>query len=145
MHRIEKKNQYSLSVCLKKNLFLLLFIFVDWNVILFRLFCIKIVIVRCYFLIFISRDYKVIKRLPIFLSVNILKICQQVCYCPVDTSLSFAQANKLIRDLRPLHLVVSETYTTPPPQAPLRSDLTIDWVCLVPVLSCSCYFFIKFC
>ncbi|XP_025103856.1 integrator complex subunit 9-like isoform X2 [Pomacea canaliculata] len=54
-------------------------------------------------------------------------LMMRVCYCPVDTSLSFAQANKLIRDLRPLHLVVSETYTTPPPQAPLRSDLTIDW------------------
>ncbi|KAK7507295.1 hypothetical protein BaRGS_00001230 [Batillaria attramentaria] len=54
-------------------------------------------------------------------------LMMRVCYCPIDTSLSFAQANKLIRDLRPLHLVVSETYTSPPPLAPQRNDLTIEW------------------
>ncbi|XP_041374952.1 integrator complex subunit 9-like [Gigantopelta aegis] len=51
----------------------------------------------------------------------------RVCYCPIDTSLNFAQANKLIRDLRPLSLVVAESYTKPPVLAPNRTDLTIVW------------------
>ncbi|XP_048237856.1 integrator complex subunit 9-like isoform X1 [Haliotis rufescens] len=54
-------------------------------------------------------------------------LAMRVCYCPIDTSLSFAQANKLIKDLRPLHLVVAETYTSPPLLAPQRTDLTISW------------------
>ncbi|CAG5124649.1 unnamed protein product, partial [Candidula unifasciata] len=56
-----------------------------------------------------------------------LPLAMRVCYCPIDTSLNFSQANKLIRDLRPLHLVVSETYTKPPVLEPLRNDLTIDF------------------
>ncbi|CAL1529040.1 unnamed protein product [Lymnaea stagnalis] len=56
-----------------------------------------------------------------------LPIAMRVCYCPIDTSLNFSQANKLIRDLRPLHLVVSELYIKPPLMEPLRNDLTIDF------------------
>uniref|UniRef100_A0A2C9L1D1 Beta-Casp domain-containing protein n=1 Tax=Biomphalaria glabrata TaxID=6526 RepID=A0A2C9L1D1_BIOGL len=56
-----------------------------------------------------------------------LPIAMRVCYCPIDTSLNFSQANKLIRDLRPLHLVVSESYTHPPVLEPLRNDLTVDF------------------
>ena len=42
----------------------------------------------------------------------------RVIHCPIDTRLSFAQANKLIRDLRPRHLVVPEQYITPPTLQP---------------------------
>ena len=52
----------------------------------------------------------------------------QVYYCPIDTSLSFSQANILIRDLKPSHLVVAESYMSPPPLAPQRTDLVIEWV-----------------
>lgn len=51
----------------------------------------------------------------------------RICYCPIDTSLSFSQANKLIKDLRPRHLVIAEDYLNPPLMAPHRADLTIDW------------------
>ena len=37
---------------------------------------------------------------------------------PIDTRLSFAQANKLIRDLRPRQLVVPEVYTSTPALQP---------------------------
>ncbi|CAI9739197.1 Hypothetical predicted protein [Octopus vulgaris] len=54
-------------------------------------------------------------------------LAMRVCYCPIDISLSFSQANKLIKDLRPLHLVLAEDYITPPNVAPMRTDLTIEW------------------
>lgn len=53
-------------------------------------------------------------------------VSMKVFHCPIDTSLSFPQANKLIRELKPRHLVVSDVYTTPPIAYPQRSDLTID-------------------
>ncbi|KAK3764323.1 hypothetical protein RRG08_008805 [Elysia crispata] len=56
-----------------------------------------------------------------------LPLAMRVCYCPIDTSLNFSQANKLIRELRPLHLVVSGTYTRPPTLEPMRNDLTIEF------------------
>jgi integrator complex subunit 9 len=46
--------------------------------------------------------------------------------CPIDTSLSFSQASKLVRDLAPSHLVTSRQYTVPPTLFPHRQDLTID-------------------
>ncbi|KAK7111966.1 hypothetical protein V1264_011503 [Littorina saxatilis] len=54
-------------------------------------------------------------------------VMMRVYYCPIDTSLNFLQANILIRDLKPLHLVVAEQYITPPPLAPQRTDLVIEW------------------
>lgn len=51
----------------------------------------------------------------------------RVCYCPIDTSLNFSQANKLIKDLKPSHLVVAETYTHPPVSMPHRTDFVIEW------------------
>ena len=42
----------------------------------------------------------------------------RVVHCPIDTRLSFAQANKLIRDLRPRQLVVPEVYTSTPALQP---------------------------
>lgn len=53
-------------------------------------------------------------------------IAMKVLYCPIDTSLNFTQANKLIRDLKPRMLVTEERYLQPPPQYPHRTDLMID-------------------
>ncbi|XP_067944009.1 integrator complex subunit 9-like [Watersipora subatra] len=53
-------------------------------------------------------------------------VYMKVVHCPIDTRLSFAQANKLIRDLKPKHLVVPEEYTFPPTLQPGRTDLVID-------------------
>lgn len=47
-------------------------------------------------------------------------------HCPIDTSLNFTQANKLIRDLRPGTLVLPESYTLPPVTAPHRIDLVVE-------------------
>ena len=44
----------------------------------------------------------------------------------IDTSLNFTQANKLIRDLKPDNLVVSERYIQPPITAPHRLDLILE-------------------
>lgn len=46
--------------------------------------------------------------------------------CPIDTSLNFNQAKKLIRDLKPGMIAVPEMYSVPPVSAPLRTDLCID-------------------
>ncbi|XP_063600129.1 integrator complex subunit 9-like [Penaeus indicus] len=47
-------------------------------------------------------------------------------YCPIDTSLNFTQARKLISELKPGKLVVPEMYLRPPPSAPHRTDLTLN-------------------
>lgn len=47
-------------------------------------------------------------------------------HCPIETSLNFVQANKLIRDLKPDNLVVPERYLSPPIIAPHRTDLIIE-------------------
>ena len=49
-------------------------------------------------------------------------------HCPIDTSLSFAQAKKLVRDLKPGCIAVPEVYASPPVTSPNRSDLKIDVV-----------------
>ena len=46
--------------------------------------------------------------------------------CPIDTSLNFNQAKKLVRDLKPGFIAVPKQYTVPPPSAPQRSDLQFD-------------------
>ncbi|KAK3862635.1 hypothetical protein Pcinc_031522 [Petrolisthes cinctipes] len=46
-------------------------------------------------------------------------------YCPIDTSLDFTQARKLINELKPGKLVVPEVYLKPPINAPHRTDLTL--------------------
>ena len=54
-------------------------------------------------------------------------LAMKAVHYPIDTSLNFAQANKLIRDLKPENLVVPESYTKPPPiTVPLRLDLVIE-------------------
>ena len=51
-----------------------------------------------------------------------------MAYSPIDTSLSYTQANKLIRELRPLHLVIPDYYRDPPPLFPMNTELVIDFV-----------------
>ncbi|XP_064116540.1 integrator complex subunit 9-like [Macrobrachium nipponense] len=46
-------------------------------------------------------------------------------YCPIDTSLDFTQARKLINELKPGKLVVPEVYLRPPAMAPHRTDLAL--------------------
>lgn len=53
-------------------------------------------------------------------------VAMKYVHCPIDTGLSYAQANKLIRDLRPSHLVVPEQYIVPPPLQPHRTDLVVE-------------------
>lgn len=53
-------------------------------------------------------------------------LAMKAVHCPIDTSLNFSQANKLIRDLKPENLVVPECYTQAPISAPLRTDLIIE-------------------
>lgn len=53
-------------------------------------------------------------------------LAMKVVYLPIDTSLSFNQANKLIRELKPAHLLLPEQYTVPPLLYRLRTDLTVN-------------------
>lgn len=53
-------------------------------------------------------------------------LAMKIAHYPIDTSLSFNQANKLIRDLKPNQLLVPEQYTVPPPLHHHRTDLVIE-------------------
>ena len=46
--------------------------------------------------------------------------------CPIDTSLNFSQAKKLVRDLKPGFIAVPKQYTAPPVSASQRTDLQLD-------------------
>jgi integrator complex subunit 9 len=46
--------------------------------------------------------------------------------CPIDTSLNFTQARKLLRDLRPKLVVAPERYLSPPASAPGRAELVLE-------------------
>ena len=46
--------------------------------------------------------------------------------CPIDTSLNFNQAKKLVRDLKPAMIATPKCYTMPPPSATQRTDLQLD-------------------
>ncbi|KAK3577284.1 hypothetical protein CHS0354_008377 [Potamilus streckersoni] len=73
-------------------------------------------------IIFTEPDFPYLEALGPFQPLQM-----RVCYCPIDTSLSFAQANKLVKELRPTQLVVSETYLLPPAGMPQRTDLVVEW------------------
>ncbi|XP_061402861.1 integrator complex subunit 9 [Musca vetustissima] len=45
-------------------------------------------------------------------------LAMKAFYCPIDTSLNYQQANKLIKELKPSVLVIPEAYTKPHPSAP---------------------------
>ncbi|XP_071440808.1 integrator complex subunit 9 [Hetaerina americana] len=53
-------------------------------------------------------------------------LAMKAVHCPIDTSLNFTQANKLIRDLKPTTLVLPHQYTQPPPTATHRLDLVVE-------------------
>ena len=53
-------------------------------------------------------------------------MAMKVVHCPIDTSLNFVQAKKMIRDARPARLVMPHCYSKPPASAPGRQDLVID-------------------
>ena len=62
----------------------------------------------------------------IIISYFLQPLAMKAVYCPIDTSLNFNQAKKLIRDLKPSCIAVPEQYTVPPAFAPTRTDLVID-------------------
>lgn len=70
---------------------------------------------------FIEPDFPYLDALAPFQPLSMKAV-----HCPIDTSLNFTQANKLIRDLKPEHLVIPEVYTQPPGMAPHRTDLVIE-------------------
>ena len=53
-------------------------------------------------------------------------LAMKTMHCPIDTSLNFTQARKLIREAKPGCLVVPHKYTVPPTTAPTRLELVID-------------------
>lgn len=53
-------------------------------------------------------------------------LAMKAVYCPIETSLNFQQANKLIKELKPGYLVIPESYTQPPVIVPHKMDLVID-------------------
>ncbi|CAH0380737.1 unnamed protein product [Bemisia tabaci] len=53
-------------------------------------------------------------------------LAMKAVHCPIDTSLNFVQANKLVRELKPANLVLPDCYTVPPPSLPHRTDLVIQ-------------------
>lgn len=57
-------------------------------------------------------------------------VLMKTLHCPIDTSLNFTQANKLIRDLKPHILILPECYTQPPLNHPHRNDLIVEQVIL---------------
>ena len=53
-------------------------------------------------------------------------LLMKTVHCPIDTSLNFNQAKKLIKDLRPASIAIPKQYSLPPTSAPQRTELTID-------------------
>ncbi|CAL8143878.1 unnamed protein product [Orchesella dallaii] len=54
-------------------------------------------------------------------------LAMKAFYCPIDTSLNFHQANKLIKDLKPDMLITHEEYLASPRAFPHRVDLVLDY------------------
>lgn len=59
----------------------------------------------------------------------------KAAHCAIDTSLNFMQANKLIKDLKPVSLVIPECYTQPPTSAAHRADLIIEPIADRPLIT----------
>lgn len=53
-------------------------------------------------------------------------LAMKAIFCPIDTSLDFAQATKTLRDLNPRSLCVPEEFLKPPLHLPTRTDLMIQ-------------------
>lgn len=52
-------------------------------------------------------------------------LAMKAVYLPIDTSLNFNQANKLLKELKPTHLLLPEQYITPSPLYRHRPDQTL--------------------
>lgn len=76
--------------------------------------------------IFTEPDFNLAEAIAPFQPMAMKALC-----FPIDTSLSFVQANKLIRDLKPANLVLPLQYTLPPLLQPHRTDLVIETECEV--------------
>lgn len=87
--------------------------------------CKKIMKIQyCHWVCFISEpDYPYLEALAPF-----QPIAMRAVHCAIDTSLNFTQANKLIRELKPLTLILPECYTQPPATHPNRTELVIEQV-----------------
>ena len=51
----------------------------------------------------------------------------KIQYSPIDTSLNFHQANKLIKELKPAKLVTHAEYLVPPKEFPEKTEFTVDF------------------
>ncbi|OQR68881.1 integrator complex subunit 9-like [Tropilaelaps mercedesae] len=71
--------------------------------------------------IFTEPDFNYVDAVAPFQPISI-----KVLYYPIDTSLSFAQANKLLRDLRPNILLSHKQYSEPPAMCPARAELALE-------------------
>lgn len=77
----------------------------------------------CIYFIILEPDFPYLEALAPYQPLTMKAV-----HCPIDTSLNFTQANKLIRELKPSTLVVPQSYTIPPPTHAHRSELVIDQV-----------------
>ncbi|XP_034943650.1 integrator complex subunit 9 [Chelonus insularis] len=81
-------------------------------------------------IIFTEPDFPYLEALAPF-----QPLAMKAVHYPIDTSLNFTQANKLIRDLKPDNLVIPEGYMSPPFTAPHRLDLIIEPVGDKPLIT----------
>lgn len=72
-------------------------------------------------IIFTEPDFPYLQALAPF-----QPLAMKAIYCPIETSLNFLQANKLLRELKPGVVVIPESYTQPPAIAPHKTDLIIE-------------------
>ncbi|VVD03343.1 unnamed protein product, partial [Leptidea sinapis] len=66
-------------------------------------------------IIFTEPDFPHVEALAPFQPLSM-----KAYHCPIDTSLNYSQANKLVRELRPRELAMPEQYAAPAPAAPPR-------------------------
>jgi integrator complex subunit 9 len=84
-------------------------------------------------IIFTEPDFPFLQALAPFHPLSM-----KVVYCPIETSLNFQQANKLIKDLKPEVLVIPKVYTHPPNIAANRDDLVIDRQIVKQIITFKC-------
>ena len=72
-------------------------------------------------IIFTEPDFPYLQALAPF-----QPLAMKAIYCPIETSLNFQQANKLLKELKPGVIVIPESYTQPPIMVPHKTDLVIE-------------------
>lgn len=89
---------------------------------------------RIYYLWFLLEpDFPYLQALAPFQPLQMKTI-----YCPIETSLNFQQANKLIKELKPEVLVIPESYLHPPVNLPHKTDLVIENIPDKPIITFKC-------